>query len=149
MPKLLPIAYVIIFAVLMYVAAVATGTLDISPVTHWPIVVAIFAAGILIILIGGYQFKAASTTVHPLKPEESTQLVTTGIYRFSRNPMYVGFFLFLLAWTVLLGSLIVFLILPFFVLLITKVQILPEEEVLQKKFGEDYLNYKSSVRRWV
>ncbi|MCP4187497.1 MAG: isoprenylcysteine carboxylmethyltransferase family protein [Gammaproteobacteria bacterium] len=149
MPKLLPIAYVIIFAVLMYVAAVVTDTLDISLATHWPVIVAIFVAGTLIILIGGYQFKAASTTVNPLRPEESTQLVTTGIYQFSRNPMYVGFFLFLLAWAVLLGSLMVVLVLPLFILLITKVQILPEEEVLQRKFGENYINYKGRVRRWV
>ncbi len=149
MPKLLPIVYVIVFAVLMYVAAAVAGTLDIAFATRWSMIVTILAMGILIILIGGYQFKAVSTTVNPLKPEESTQLVTSGIYRFSRNPMYVGFFLFLVAWAVLLGSLVICLLLPFFILVITKVQILPEERVLQRKFGDDYLNYKNRVRRWI
>lgn len=148
-PRFLPIIYVIVLAILMYVAAFATGTLNVSFYSQGLIAVIILFLGALIVLISGYQFRMVSTTVNPLKPEESTQLVTTGIYQFSRNPMYTGFFMFLLAWAVLLGSFVAFLILPIFVMLITKVQILPEEVVLQEKFGQDYIAYKNRVRRWI
>ncbi len=112
-------------------------------------VVLVFIVGVVIVVVGGYQFRKASTTVHPLKLEESSKLVTNGIYRFSRNPMYIGFLLFLLAWALFLGSVVAFLLLPVFVVLITKVQIVPEESVLSKIFGEEYINYKKRVRRWI
>lgn len=105
--------------------------------------------GLVILLVSGYQFRKASTTVHPLKPDESSSLVTSGIYRFSRNPMYIGFLLLLLAWGLILGSALAFLVLPFFIVLITNVQITPEESVLLKRFGEEYINYKKKVRRWI
>ena len=111
--------------------------------------VLVFIAGVVIVIVGGYQFRKASTTVNPLQLEKSSQLVTNGIYRFSRNPMYVGFLLILLAWTLFLGSAIAFLLLPVFLALITKVQILPEESMLEEIFGEEYINYKKRVRRWI
>ena len=148
-PRFLPIVYVIVMAILMYVAAFATSTLKVSFDTQGPIAMIVFSLGVLIVLISGYQFKMVSTTISPLKPEESTQLVTTGVYRFSRNPMYVGFLLFLLAWAVLLGSFVAVLVLPLFILIVTKVQILPEEVVLEEKFGQDYVDYKHRVGRWI
>lgn len=111
--------------------------------------VLVFIVGVVIVIVGGYQFRKASTTVNPLQLEKSSQLVTNGIYRFSRNPMYVGFLLILLAWALFLGSAIAFLLLPVFLALITKVQILPEESMLEEIFGEEYINYKKRVRRWI
>ena len=148
-PKILPIIYVLIFSVVMFVVAYLTGTMTILFSTRFFISLAIFFFGLSIVLISGIQFRNAATTVHPLKPEESSQIVTTGLYRLSRNPMYIGFFLFLVAWAIFLGSVITALVLPFFIFLINRVQIMPEELVLQEKFGEAYLNYKKQVRRWI
>ena len=133
----------------MLVLAIMTGTLSITFEAQLAISLAIFFIGLFIVFIGGYQFRMKSTTVHPLKPEDSSQLVTAGIYRLSRNPMYAGFFLFLLAWAVFLGSFVTFFVLPVFIIIMNKIQIAHEEMILQQKFGDDYLEYKKRVRRWI
>ena len=133
----------------MYVIAPTTGSLKIELDGQSLISIIVFMFGIIIISISGYQFRKASTTVNPLLPEESSKLITSGIYRFSRNPMYIGFLLFLLAWAIFLGSLVTLLVLPIFILLITIVQIVPEEAILEEKFHNEYRQYKSNVRRWI
>lgn len=133
----------------MYIMASMIGSLKIELDSRSLISIIVFIFGVLIVLVGGYQFRKASTTVNPLLPEESSKLVTSGIYKYSRNPMYIGFFLFLLAWAILLGSLVTLLVLPIYVLLITKVQIVPEEVILEEKFQNEYRQYKSNVRRWI
>ena len=138
-----------LFAGLMYVMALMTGSPKIELYSRSLTSIIVFIFGVLIVLVGGYQFRKASTTVNPLLPEESSKLVTSGIYRYSRNPMYIGFFLFLVAWSILLGSLVTLLVLPIYVLLITKVQIVPEEVILEEKFQNEYRQYKSNVRRWI
>lgn len=94
-------------------------------------------------------FFQAKTTVSPLKPDEARHLVTTGTYRFTRNPMYLGLLLLLIGFACLKGSIITFLLIPIFVILLTKQQIIPEETILEEKFGQQYLDYKKSVRRWL
>jgi protein-S-isoprenylcysteine O-methyltransferase Ste14 len=94
------------------------------------------------------QFFRAHTTMNPLHPEKAENLVTTGMYRFTRNPMYVGLLSLLLGWAILLGSLSVFTMLPLFMWIMTVQQIIPEEQILEKKFGQKYSEYRSSVRRW-
>lgn len=89
------------------------------------------------------------TTPNPMKPENTTDLVTKGLYKVTRNPMYVGLLTILTGYAIWLGSLSPFFVLPLFYLLITEMQIKPEEDALEKKFGEKYLKYKNSVRRWL
>ena len=72
-----------------------------------------------------------------------------GVYRYTRNPMYLGFLWVLFAWGIFLGSLVALMGLPIFVWIITQFQILPEEKVLAEKFGQDYQTYLSEVRRWM
>ena len=72
-----------------------------------------------------------------------------GVYRYTRNPMYLGFLWMLFAWGIFLGSLLALIGLPIFVWIITQFQILPEEKVLAEKFGQDYQTYLSEVRRWM
>jgi len=96
-----------------------------------------------------WQFLKNKTTFNPLHPENSNQLVTTGLYAFSRNPMYVGLLVLLLGWGLILGSLSAFLILPLFIIVINTQQIIPEEQILERKFNQDYLDYKMAVRRWL
>jgi protein-S-isoprenylcysteine O-methyltransferase Ste14 len=111
----------------------------------------------VLILLGGlsiefsalWSFKKAKTTINPLKPENTSNVVTTGIYRYSRNPMYLGMLFILTAFAVYLGALTPFLLLPVFVLIISTNQIIPEERILRNKFGQPYENYLASVRRWL
>ena len=84
-----------------------------------------------------------------MKPTNTQGLVTTGLYKITRNPMYVGLLVILFGYGIWLGSLTPFLILPAFYWLITNMQIKPEERVLEEKFGQEYLDYKSKVKRWL
>lgn len=94
-------------------------------------------------------FFRARTTPNPMKPQNSSQLVTEGLYRYTRNPMYVGMLVMLLGWAIYLGSLSPLCILPLFIWVINTQQILPEEAVLTKKFGESYRAYLQAVPRWL
>ena len=93
-------------------------------------------------------FRAARTTVNPLKPEAASALVQSGVYRVSRNPMYVGFALLLLAWCLYLGSLLSFIGVLSFVFFIDRFQVLPEERAMHSLFGTEFDDYAKKVRRW-
>ncbi len=118
-----------------------------SPWNNLGIVMVILAA--LMDFTSLYLFFKKRTTPNPMKPEFTTGLVTNGMYRFSRNPMYLGMLVMLIGFAVYLGQLTPFLILPAFYFLITEMQIKPEEEMLEQKFGKEYLEYKRRVRRWL
>ncbi|MEY8205361.1 MAG: isoprenylcysteine carboxylmethyltransferase family protein [Bermanella sp.] len=94
-------------------------------------------------------FVRAKTTVNPIKASNVSALVTSGIYRYSRNPMYVGNFLFLFAWLIFLSSALNAIFLVFYVLYTNKFQITPEERILRERFGDDYRAFCLRVRRWV
>ncbi|MDZ7783351.1 MAG: isoprenylcysteine carboxylmethyltransferase family protein [Halioglobus sp.] len=106
-------------------------------------------AGLIIAILGVVEFRAAGTTVDPRMPEQSAKLVVRGVYRFSRNPMYLGFLLVLVAWGLFLGSTFSLLFLPAFILYMNYFQIVPEERFMREKFGESYDQYSSQVRRWI
>jgi len=107
------------------------------------------AAGVAFDLLGLLAFRAARTTINPFKPERASAMVIRGVYRISRNPMYVGLALLLLAWAVYLSALLPFAGPVIFALYITRFQIKPEERALLAKFGPAFAQYMSSVRRWV
>ena len=100
-------------------------------------------------LAGSIAFKRASTTVNPLRPANTTSLVTSGIYRYTRNPMYLGLLLVLVGWAVHLSSVLALPGPVVFVLYMRRFQIEPEERVLAAKFGKSYSDYTSQVRRWL
>jgi protein-S-isoprenylcysteine O-methyltransferase Ste14 len=108
-----------------------------------------FAAGVSVIVLGLREFSKAKTTVNPHHPDTSTFVVTSGIYRFTRNPMYLGMMLALLAWALVLSNLAAASFLPLFVVFIERFQIRPEEAALSIKFGSQYSSYLRSVRRWL
>ena len=106
-------------------------------------------AGIAISALGIASFKRAGTTVNPMKPELASLLVSSGVYRLTRNPMYVGLLLVLLAWAMFLAAPLALSGPLAFVLYIGRFQIAPEEVALSKLFGAEYVEYKAKVRRWL
>ena len=95
------------------------------------------------------RFRRAQTTVDPHKPETATTLVTSGVYTWTRNPMYLGLSVLLLGWAIKLGTLSTFAGPVLFVPLIQHVQIRPEEHALRALFGGDYDRYCERVNRWL
>ncbi|PSW66771.1 isoprenylcysteine carboxylmethyltransferase family protein [Photobacterium leiognathi subsp. mandapamensis] len=93
-------------------------------------------------------FAKANTTIDPRYPKKTSRLVTTGIYRFTRNPMYLGLVLFLFAAAFYFSALSCFVVVPVFIWVMNNFQIEPEEAVLLAMFGEDYQHYCQTVRRW-
>jgi protein-S-isoprenylcysteine O-methyltransferase Ste14 len=94
-------------------------------------------------------FRKAKTTVNPLAPERASSLVQSGVYKITRNPMYVGFSFLLLAWACYLAIPVSILGIVLFVVYITRFQIIPEERVMRKLFGEQFEEYSAKVRRWL
>lgn len=106
-------------------------------------------AGLALEVVALVTFRRVCTTVNPLRPAQATSLVTRGIYRFTRNPIYVGDLLVLLGWAVYLGNLAALVLTPLFVAYIEHFQIRPEERILAEKFGSPYDDYRARVRRWI
>ena len=94
-------------------------------------------------------FARYKTTISPLKPSDATALVTEGMYRYSRNPMYLGLLLLTIASTIWFGTWFGIIINIVFIFLINFLQIIPEEEALLEIFNEEYEEYKKNVRRWI
>ena len=105
--------------------------------------------GAMIIVLGVASFRRAKTTINPMKPESSSSLVISGIYKLSRNPMYLGFLLVLVGWAVFLSNALAFVFVPAFIFYMNRFQIGPEEKALAGKFGQEFVDYKSRVRRWL
>jgi protein-S-isoprenylcysteine O-methyltransferase Ste14 len=106
-------------------------------------------SGVVIAIIAVVQFRMARTTIHPQKPEHTSQLVTSGIFQLSRNPMYLGMALILFGIASWHGVLISFVFPLIFITVITWLQILPEERAMRAKFGATYETYCKNVRRWL
>ena len=96
------------------------------------------AVGIAIAVAAFLRFRQIGTTANPVDPNKATRLVADGVFRFSRNPMYLGLLLLLIGWAIWLGSASPWVIPPLFVIVITIVQIIPEEQALEQLFGEEY-----------
>ena len=106
--------------------------------------------GASICIWGVASFRIAQTTVNPNKPEQASSLVIKGVYRISRNPMYLGFLFFIIAWGIFLSHWLSLLLLPtIFVVYINRFQIPLEEEALYIKFGNEFVSYKKLVRKWL
>ncbi|KWT65470.1 putative protein-S-isoprenylcysteine methyltransferase [Comamonas testosteroni] len=107
------------------------------------------ALGAAFCIAGVWSFQRARTTVNPITPAASTTLVVSGIYRVTRNPMYLGFALLLLALAMYWGKLSGLLLVPLFMTYLQHFQIRPEERALQARFGALFAAYCRQVRRWL
>ena len=114
-----------------------------------PIAILIGVAGLLCNLLPKLRFSRAGTTVNPMRPQATRHLVTGGLHRYSRNPMYLGQLLLLGAWAIFLANGLAIALPPLFALYITRFQILPEERALAATFGDAYAGYRRKVRRWL
>lgn len=137
-----------IFGVLMWVVSMGAGALEISLPTRSVAALAIAALGVAFSAAGLVQFRRFKTTVNPTKPETASALVSSGVFNVTRNPMYVGLALVLVAWAAFLASPWTLMGPLAFGLYIDRFQIAPEERALSKLFGVEYSTYKARVRRW-
>jgi protein-S-isoprenylcysteine O-methyltransferase Ste14 len=147
--KVPPVVLVSIVAVGMWALSRIAPDLAIAiPAAGW-LASGVALTGMAIAVLGVLAFRTVGTTVDPRVPGQSESLVVSGVYRYSRNPMYLGFLLVLCAWGLWLGNLPALLFLPAFVLYMNHFQIVPEERFMRDKFGAAYATYCAEVRRWM
>lgn len=116
---------------------------------HVVLALVIGAAALAVDISGVVAFLRARTTVNPLRPDKASTLVTGGIFRRTRNPMYLGMAMLLVGWAVYLANPLTLLGIPAFVAYLNRFQIAPEERALEQRFGADYRGYRARVRRWL
>jgi protein-S-isoprenylcysteine O-methyltransferase Ste14 len=147
--KVPPPIVALCLALFMWITSLWVGPIEIPLAFRVGIAVALVIIGQSLCISGMVAFRRARTTVNPLKPDTASSLVTTGVYRFTRNPMYVGLLLTLLACTAFLPSLLSLVFVAIYVVYISRFQIEPEERALSSLFGDEYAAYKQRVRRWI
>lgn len=147
--KIPPLLVTVLIGLAMWGVSLIAPSLEIPRIARLSLALAIALAGGVFILAGAVSFRLARTTVNPMKPESASALVNSGIYRITRNPMYVAMLLGLVAWAVFLSSPLALLGPLCFGLYIDRFQIQPEERALSAKFGADFAVYKTKVRRWL
>jgi protein-S-isoprenylcysteine O-methyltransferase Ste14 len=136
-------------AISMWLLALASPRFAFTLPMHRLLAGGLALCGVLIAVAGVVSFRRARTTLNPMKPERASALVTSGIFRRTRNPMYLGLLFFLTGWALFLANLMAFALLPAFVAYITYFQIRPEELALSSAFGRAFDDYRSAVRRWL
>ncbi|MDH5228932.1 MAG: isoprenylcysteine carboxylmethyltransferase family protein [Gammaproteobacteria bacterium] len=145
----LPILMVALLSLLMTLTARLVTLQGFTFESQFVVAAVLFLFGLIVIAVSALSFIRAQTTVNPLTPQESSALVTSGSYQFSRNPMYIGFFTWLLSVFVILANWINILFLIAFVFLANAFYIKPEEQALKTIFGSAYDDYCQRVRRWL
>lgn len=147
--KVPPPLIALLAAAMMWVIARDAPAIPIDNTVRLALAGVLAGVGVLLARAGFRAFGRANTTTNPVNIEAASALVTSGIYSYTRNPMYLGLVVFLLAWAVYLAVPWTLLGPLAFVLFITRFQIIPEERVLHKKFGDAYGAYQRQVRRWL
>ncbi|HIF17753.1 MAG TPA: isoprenylcysteine carboxylmethyltransferase family protein [Cycloclasticus sp.] len=147
--KIPPPVVAIISAGLMWLLTTKLGLFSVDIPNKLVLCGFLAGLGLLVDFVALWRFMKAKTTVNPIKPNNASALVTSGIYQYTRNPMYVGNFIFLTAYLIWLGSPYNVICLALYVLYMNEFQIQPEERVLQNMFGDEYRSFCSKVRRWI
>jgi protein-S-isoprenylcysteine O-methyltransferase Ste14 len=145
--KVLPPTYLLIAIVLTLVLHFLLPVHKIVP-TPWNVLgVVPLACGIALNLVADRAFQQAQTTVRPF--EQSTVLITNGVFRISRNPMYLGYVLILVGVALIVRSMTPYAVVPVFAILMDRVFIRVEERMLEETFGQVWIEYAKKVRRWM
>ncbi len=146
--KIPPLILMVIFAIIMAVYDYIFPNTD-NDGEYWQISAVVIIVGILICASAVFNFRNQKTTMHPVKLENASILVTNGIYNRSRNPMYLGFAIMLIGIFILYNNQIMIISPILFVIYLNIFQIAPEERAMKKLFGDQYNDYCNRVRRWV
>lgn len=145
--KIPPPLVMLTFAILIYYSKELMPSVSFK---FQSLVAVIFlTAGLAIMMAAIFAFRRLQTTINPLKPNAATSLVTGGVFRLSRNPMYLAMLMILIAISLGSGALASIFLLPGFIAYITVFQIHPEEKAMRELFHDDYAFYCQQVRRWI
>ncbi|MCF2946822.1 isoprenylcysteine carboxylmethyltransferase family protein [Paraglaciecola aquimarina] len=144
-PPVLVLLIVMFLAYLTQFLPELISDLVISPL-YW---ILSFILGLVIIAAGVWQFRKAQTTVNPTTPEKASNLVQSGVFKVTRNPMYLGMACLLIAVVLYIQNIYGLPCILLFVAYINQFQIKPEERMIEQLFGQEYIDYKSKVRRWI
>jgi protein-S-isoprenylcysteine O-methyltransferase Ste14 len=147
--KVPPVALTLASSVLMAALARLSPFLRVTLPARTFVALAIGLAGLVVGAMGVASFRRARTTVNPLAPDTASSLVRSGIYAHTRNPMYVGLAMVLAGWAAYLSNLAALAVVPLFVLYLDRFQIVPEERALRARFGAEFTQYATRVRRWL
>jgi protein-S-isoprenylcysteine O-methyltransferase Ste14 len=147
--KVPPPVVTVVLAAAMYAADRMFPGLRVASFASALLAWVLAGSGLLIFVSAIVSIVRAGTTIDPRKPELTRKLVTGGMYRWSRNPVYLGDVLLLLAWATYLANPIAFAMVPVFVAWMNAFQIAPEERLLRARFGDAYEQYCRRVRRWL
>jgi protein-S-isoprenylcysteine O-methyltransferase Ste14 len=144
-----PVAALLCVAVPMWIVARLSPALAVDLPGRRVTAIALALTGAAIALSGVAEFRRARTTVNPLRPERASALVVSGIFRWTRNPMYLGLAIVLLGWAGYLAHPLAALGVPAFVAWMNRSQIPREERALEQLFGAEFAQYRTRVRRWL
>ena len=145
--KIPPPVITLIGALLIYYSSPFFPHLTLAAFNVLPILSLV--SGIAVIVFAIKSFKDYKTTINPLKPETASSLVASGVFKYTRNPMYLGLLLILIYLSLIFNVVGGCLVSLGFIIYITKFQIIPEEVAMEKLFGNQFLEYKQQVRRWI
>jgi len=151
MQKFFRLPIVLVFSFIIGMQITTLAGLQLYFIFRWNGIVALllFCAATFIVLIAAYQFKQSNTTLDPRAPEKTSSLISQGIFGYSRNPIYLGFLVVLLATAIYSCNIINLLFIPLFVWAANQLYIIPEEKALTQLFGDIYTHYQHNVRRWI
>jgi protein-S-isoprenylcysteine O-methyltransferase Ste14 len=147
--KIPPVLLTVLFAGMMWLVSRFTPGVTTPPELRITAVLVFAVAGSFIGLAAVVSFRRAKTTVNPMTPEASSSLVEGGIFKLSRNPMYLALLLALIAWGFHLGNLYSLALTAVFIIYMNRFQIRSEEQALETAFGDEFREYKRGVRRWL
>jgi protein-S-isoprenylcysteine O-methyltransferase Ste14 len=147
--KLSPVMTAILLAALMWLLARHTTGFSLAPQLRLIALIVLIGGGAAIGIAGIWSFRRARTTVNPWRPHASSALVVSGIYRRTRNPMYLGLLLGLAGWGLYLANIYCLLLAFAFVPYMNRFQIQPEERALEQTYGAGFIDYCRQVRRWI
>ena len=147
--KVPPPVLALLLGLLMWLASSLVAPVEVPFGPRVGVALVLASVGLVFGLTGMVSFWRAKTTINPTRPTATSSLVTSGAFRFTRNPMYLSLLLYLFAWAAYLSNLLALLFVPVYVLYINEFQIKPEERVLSSLFGPEYATYKGRVRRWL
>jgi protein-S-isoprenylcysteine O-methyltransferase Ste14 len=147
--KIPPPLVAILFGLVMWLVSSLGEAANVLFDNRIGVAIVVASIGVVFGFSAMASFLGAKTTMNPTKPSGTSSLITHGVYRLTRNPMYLSLALYLVAWAVYLSNWLALLLVPVFVFYIDQFQIKPEERALSALYGQEFASYKSRVRRWL